>query len=156
MLGNDMQREIRKRLFWGAFVTDATQALYLGRPTSLPIEESRVPLQLLDTYEELEEWSPYIDHTQESTTNGLLLAYQPKPAFAVSTFVALAKLFRISTRVSQTFYSINSIRRDKEYLMNMEEDLENQLESWSSSLPSHLTLNPDTDDTPPPHQITPQ
>ncbi|KAL9570282.1 hypothetical protein ACKAV7_005585 [Fusarium commune] len=55
------EQEMRKRLYWAAFTTDATQALYLGRPCMFASAQARVPLQLLDTFEELEEWEPYID-----------------------------------------------------------------------------------------------
>src|SRR5699024_10024151 len=44
LLRGDLEQEVRRRLYWGAFVTDATQSLYLGRPCMFATAEARVPL----------------------------------------------------------------------------------------------------------------
>lgn len=53
--------EIRRRVYWGAFMNDKFQSLFLGRPPALCAAEARVPKEYLDSYEELEEWKPYVD-----------------------------------------------------------------------------------------------
>lgn len=152
----DIEREMRKRIYWGAFVTDATQSMYLGRQMTLRPREARVPQLLLDTYEELEEWSPYIDELQPSASTSLLQSYLPQPAHAVSTFTALMKLAGMSAQITETFYSIDSIRRDSETLRETKANLEKALQRWKSKLPPHLMFDPEVDPVPPPHQITPQ
>ncbi|CAK7237337.1 hypothetical protein SBRCBS47491_009941 [Sporothrix bragantina] len=55
--------EIRRRVFWGAFVVDKIQSLYQGRPVSLQEIETSVPLAFHDEYEELENWQPFAYYT---------------------------------------------------------------------------------------------
>lgn len=146
----DIEHEVRKRLYWGAFMTDAALSLYLGRPSSLCLTESRVPQMLLDTYEELEPWSPYVDPNNLECSPR---SYAPRPAYAVSTFKAMCSLFTISSRMNKELYSIESIKYGPQHLKDIRDRLVQDLTSWSDSLPSHLQFDPDTDSSPPPHQI---
>lgn len=150
-LRHDIEQEMRKRLYWSAYITDATQALYLGRPCMLASIEARVPLKLLDTYEELEEWVPHIDPA--STVE--VPAYTSQPAYAVSTFVCLVKLFQISTRITE-MYGVQSMRRDRKSVREEKASIEAALKNWHESLPDHLRFDPVLGNAPPPHQITPQ
>ncbi|KAL3462170.1 fungal-specific transcription factor domain-containing protein [Aspergillus heterothallicus] len=150
MLRWDLEQEMRKRLYWGAYVTDATQALYLGRPCMFANVEARVPLRFLDTFEELEDWEPYLDpHAVHQPP-----PYEPRPAHALSTFSWLARLFQISTRIT-SLYGIQTIKCTSQYLREQKHSIETELRGWRSSLPAHLNFDPDTCLTPPPHQITP-
>lgn len=153
LLRRDLEQEMRRRLYWGAFVTDATQALYLGRPCMFAATEARVPLHFLDTFEELEEWEPYID--PQSSPENHPPAFVPQPAFALSTFSWLVRLFQISTHITD-LYGIQVIRCTSEYLQERKGTIERELECWSTSLPDHLKFTGDGPVTPPPHQITPQ
>ncbi|ETS78440.1 hypothetical protein PFICI_10502 [Pestalotiopsis fici W106-1] len=49
----DEDLEIRRRVFWGAFVVDKIQSLYQGRPFTIKESDTLVPIKFLDTYEEL-------------------------------------------------------------------------------------------------------
>lgn len=151
LLCGDLEQEMRKRLYWGAFVTDATQSLYLGRPCMFATTEARVPLLLLDTFEEFEDWEPYIDPSSLAEPPP---AYAPKPAHAISTFNCLARLFQISVRITD-LYGIQTMKCTSEYLQQTKSAIEGDLDHWNASLPSHLRFNPDATCTPPPHQITP-
>lgn len=151
-LRRDLEHETRKRLYWGAYVTDATQALYLGRPCMFASVEARVPLQLLDTFEELEEWQPYVDPYAPAHTQP---AYSSQPAYGISTFTALARLLQISTKITD-LYGIQTIKRSTEALLDRKRSIEWELESWKNDLPAHLRFHPDETPTPPPHQVTPQ
>jgi hypothetical protein len=152
LLRRDLEQEMRKRLYWGAFITDATQALYLGRPCMFAAGEARVPLRFLDTFEELEEWEPYIDPQSPVEPPP---PYMPQPAHALSTFSSLARLFQISTRIIE-LYGIQTIKCSSEYLQDKKISIEKSLEHWSIALPAHLRFDPGKPFTPPPHQITPQ
>lgn len=149
----DLDLEIRKRLYWGAFMTDATQALYFGRPPTLRSSQARVPLALLDTYEELEDWVPYLDPQHPGHMDGFA-GYAPKPAYAVSVHCAMVRLLEISARIVNTFYSIKSIRTSTYHIKETKRSVSRDLEEWEGSLPDHLRMPPDTDKTPPPHQLT--
>lgn len=153
----DIELEWRRRIYWGAMITDATQSLYLGRQMTMRPNEGRVPLVFLDKYEELEEWTPLIDQTQSSEANMLLLGYRPHPAYALSAFTALVKLALIASRITQTFYSIDCVRQTQVNLWSLKKEVEDDLKSWQASLPCHLRFDPvKGNEVPPPHQITPQ
>ncbi|KAG8156887.1 hypothetical protein KVR01_013300 [Diaporthe batatas] len=152
----DIEREWRRRIYWGALITDATQCLYLGRQMTMRPNEGRVPLVFLDKYEELEEWTPLIDRSQSSEANMLLLGYRTHPAYALSSFTALVKLALIASRITQTFYSIDCVRQGHGNLWAIKSEVEDDLKTWQANLPSHLRFDPTKgDDVPPPHQITP-
>lgn len=80
---------MRKGLYWSAYVTDTTQSRYLGRPCMFASVDASVPLQLLDTFEGLEDWKPYADLWSPNLGQP---AYEAHPAHAVSTFTALARI----------------------------------------------------------------
>ncbi|OAP65058.1 hypothetical protein AYL99_01030 [Fonsecaea erecta] len=153
----DMEREMRKRIYWGAFITDATQSLYLGRKPILHNSDARVPLMLLDTFEELEEWTPYLDpQSQLGDASMMSLSnYQPKPAYAVSTFQAQARLFQISAKITRAFYGIDSIAHSSHYLREARQQIMQELDDWNAALPIYLHFRPGLDPVPPPHQLTP-
>ncbi|KAH8897880.1 hypothetical protein GQ53DRAFT_884761 [Thozetella sp. PMI_491] len=151
----DIEKEWRRRLYWGALITDATQSLYLGRQMTLRPTDGRVPQLFLDSYEELEEWSPYIDTVQRSSSHDTLVNYVSQPAYATSTFNALIGLAQLSARITGTFYNINYIKSSRLDLKAEKIDIEAQLRTWRSSLPDHLRYEPGVDPVPPPHQITP-
>lgn len=154
MLRRDLEQEMRKRLYWSAFTTDATQALYLGRPCMFASAQARVPLQLLDTFEELEEWEPYIDPESPGSAPP---PYGAQPAHAVSTYSSLVRLLQISTRIND-LYGIQCMKYGAECLQTKKESIEKELAKWQNALPAHLRFDPDDmlTITPPPHQITPQ
>ncbi|KAL5340958.1 fungal-specific transcription factor domain-containing protein [Aspergillus crustosus] len=152
LLRRDLEQEMRRRLYWGAYVTDATQSLYLGRPCMFATAEARVPLLLLDSFEEFEDWQPYVDPS--SRADHPPPGYSPQPAHAVSTFNALVRLFQISTRITE-LYGIQTMKCTPEDIQETKCSIERDLENWRASLPAHLRFDPDEPYTPPPHQITP-
>jgi hypothetical protein len=151
LLTQDLEQEMRTRLYWGAFATDATQSLYLGRPCMFASTEARVPMRFLDTFEELEEWEPYIDPQSPAAPPP---AYASQPAYAVSTFTCLIRLFQISAKITD-LYGIQAIKYSSEDIRNRKTAIGRELDSWSSSLSDHLKFDPDGPFIPPPHHITP-
>ena len=148
---SDLDVEIRKRLFWGAFLTDATQSLYFGRPPCFRASQARVPQLLLDTFEELEHWTPYVDPLIPAH----LPPYPQRPAYAISTFNTMIRLFSISSKIVHSFYSIVSLKDSPQHIRTIKVAAELELDQWRSSIPPHLQFDPETDCTPPPHQVTP-
>ncbi|KAL2832653.1 fungal-specific transcription factor domain-containing protein [Aspergillus pseudoustus] len=158
ILLTDIEVEMRKRLYWGGYLVDATQSLYLGRPPYLRTVPARVPQVFLDTYEELDVWAPYVDTMSASPEiNTILSAYAPQPAYAVSTFMAMLRLLEISSRLVHSFYNIDSLRQTRQIIRDARSSIEENLGRWYESRPKHLRFNPEADKepTPPPHQLTP-
>lgn len=147
------EEEIRRRVYWGAYVCDTLQSLFLGRlPTFYKIE-SNVGHNYLDTYEEMEEWKPYID-AEARPFNAGVSDYQARPCYALSTFDNFRRLCGIANRIMDTFYStIRSGPTEAEALESRNE-LRSLLEFWKQDLPLGLQFEPRTGNIPPPHQIT--
>lgn len=146
---NDIEQEMRTRLYWGAYSIDATQALYLGRPCMFAPVEARVPICFIDTFEELEKWEP---HRDPKTPANHPPAYAPQPAYGVSTFSQLARLFQISTRIIK-LYGIDAIRSETEDIQQELAEIDEKLQNWTECLPNHLRFDPEGPSIPPPHQI---
>ncbi|KAJ5387049.1 hypothetical protein N7509_009590 [Penicillium cosmopolitanum] len=144
---SDEDLEIRRRVFWGAFVVDKVQALYQGRPATLQDFDTKVSLSFLDHYEELEHWQPFAYSDAQS--------YPGSPAYSVSTFTELCKLSLILNGILNKVYSERSSNRTPEELMATLSSLDAQLRSWQHGLPRHLQFSNNTaQTTPPPHVIS--
>ncbi len=139
--------EIRRRVYWSAFVVDKMQSLYQGRPATLRARGEHVPIKFLDTYEELEQWYPF------AYTNGT--SYAGSPSYSVSTFRELCKLCIILHDVLDRMYGEGTERRSTETMIQDLESLETRVHGWKKSLPDHLILDECiagiSDNLPPPH-----
>lgn len=139
--------EIRRRVFWGAFVVDKIQSLYQGRPASLQDFDTKVSLTFLDYYEELEDWHPFAYSDAQS--------YPGSPAYSVSTFTELCKLCRILNGILNKVYSERSPNRSAQDLVATLSSLDNQLKDWEENLPCHLHFTSGTSQPmPPPHVLS--
>jgi hypothetical protein len=144
---------MRRRVYWAAYTIDKFQSLYFGRPASLTIIGAEPPQSFLDTYEELELWTPYIDPLGPhlGTTN----LYRPQPAYPVTTFQALLRLAEISYDIIQIFYLPHCSKITLDQATRALNDLRTKLDSWLANLPSQIQYDPDKDYTLPHHQLTP-
>lgn len=115
----------------------------------------KVSREYLDSYEELEIWTPYVDPLVESS-DATVPAYPARPSYALSTFGSLLQLCDIAARIIGAFYSINSAETSQDALLRTRHDIREQLSHWKNSLPLWLQYDPSTHSTPPPHQVTPQ
>ncbi|THC94182.1 hypothetical protein EYZ11_006323 [Aspergillus tanneri] len=144
---SDEDLEIRRRVFWGAFVVDKIQSLYQGRPASLQAFDTHVPLTFLDQYEELEHWTPFAYPGNPK--------YSGSPAYSVSTFRELCKLSVILNDILNKVYSEKSSKRAPEELVSNRASLHSALQEWHDGLPSHLQFDtPGTCNAPPPHVLS--
>ncbi|RFU26049.1 hypothetical protein B7463_g10288, partial [Scytalidium lignicola] len=128
--------EIRRRVFWGTFISDKLQSLYMGRPVSIQLRDSQVSIELLDTMEELELWSPYVDTKLPTATQG---SFEPIPIYSISTFQQLCLLSKLMTRIINRFYFIGAQASDAQASLQV---LDRALVSWYKNLPSSLTFQP--------------
>jgi hypothetical protein len=137
--------EVRRRVFWGAFVCDKIQSLYLGRPVAMNLRDSHVSREFLDTFEEHELFIPPPDsklHTSSSLP----------PIYSVSTFKQLCLLSRIMTKITNHFYTVGGVRSASSARTSLQL-ADNALNTWKNNLPPELDFKPwsHSDSAPQPH-----
>ncbi|KAJ4381473.1 hypothetical protein N0V86_002832 [Didymella sp. IMI 355093] len=145
---SDEDFEIRRRVFWAAFVVDKIQSLYQGRPVSIKESDTLVPMKFLDTYEELEHWTPYAYGAQTDS-------YPGSPAFSVSTFRQLCLLSVILGEILTGIYTERSTKKSPTDLSTKLQSIQEKLTAWRKDLPDHLTFNASKATfIPPPHVMS--
>lgn len=142
--------EIRRRVFWGAFVCEKLQSLYLGRPPTIRLQDVRVSQDLLDTFEELEPWQPYDDCGPPQVRN----VSSPLPlAHSVTAFQQLCQLSQVMTQIIDKVYCVGATVSTT---LHEVRSLEDTLTAWYSNLPAHLAYEPWTKDPlDPPAMVAP-
>ncbi|RMJ06464.1 hypothetical protein CDV36_013943 [Fusarium kuroshium] len=145
---SDEDLEIRRRVFWGAFVVDKIQSLYQGRPVTLKEADAMVPIKFLDTYEELEFWKPFAYSTP--TTGD----YPGSPAYSISTFTSLCKLSIAMSDILSCIYTERTSDQSPAELSNMLDKLQLKLKEWQTSLPDYLQAHVVSEVVPPPHVLS--
>ncbi|KAF2171327.1 hypothetical protein M409DRAFT_63659 [Zasmidium cellare ATCC 36951] len=147
---SDEDIEIRRRVFWSAFVIDKMQSLYQGRPASLQAADCQVPIQFLDTYEELEHWQPFA-YTSDNK-------YMGSASYSVSTFSELCKLCIILTDILNKMYREERTKKPASALIEDLKSLEDSIQEWKTQLPAHLHLDlsksAESLHIPPPHVLS--
>ncbi|KIL88555.1 hypothetical protein FAVG1_07800 [Fusarium avenaceum] len=149
-LFSDEDLEIRRRVFWGAFVVDKIQSLYQGRPVTLKDADAMVPIKFIDTYSELEFWQPFAYSTSKNDYSG-------SPAYSISTFTALCKLSIVMSEVLSCIYTVRTSDQSPDELSQVLERLQRKLREWQTSLPDHLkpeAANGPGATVPPPHVLS--
>ncbi|KAH7240759.1 fungal-specific transcription factor domain-containing protein [Fusarium redolens] len=147
---SDEDLEIRRRVFWGAFVVDKIQSLYQGRPVTLKENDAMVPIKFIDTYSELEFWQPFAYSTSKND-------YAGSPAYSISTFTALCKLSIVMSDVMSTIYTVRTTDQSPAELSKVLDKLQKKLRDWHTALPDHLkpeVANAPDATVPPPHVLS--
>ncbi|KAK2062231.1 hypothetical protein LY76DRAFT_313637 [Colletotrichum caudatum] len=146
---SDEDLEIRRRVFWGAFVVDKIQSLYQGRPASLKESDTLVPIKFLDTFEEFENWKPFAYSTNATS-------YPGSPAYSVSTFTCLCRLSVVMSDILSCIYTERAFDKSAAELSIMLENLSSKLAAWKDTLPVHLVFDPkyNSSRVPPPHVLS--
>lgn len=143
--------ELHRRVFWGAYINDKFQSLYFGRPPALVAIGLEPSQTLLDRYEEMELWTPYVD----PKTPYQIPRYTPQPAYTISTFETFIKLAEIMEEVVKRLYSPKVRDLTKEMALNHVDTLQQKLVGWAESLPDYLWYDPRKDLAPPAHRFNP-
>lgn len=152
--------ETRRRVFWSAFskshaslirqrdswklrawpVLDKIQSIYQGRPARLRDTDCSVPAVFMDEFEEFEPFK----------THGYSLApgEADSPTYSVSHFRHLCSLNVIADRILHEVYSQSSQHLSAGSLSAVAQSLQEQLDRWCESLPTHLSITFDTSGTP--------
>lgn len=136
--GNAEDVEIRRRVFWGAFICDKLQSLYLGRPITIQLRDAHVSRDMLDTMEELELWTPYVD-PMVPDSDAHSYGFTPMPNYSVSTFQHLCLLSKIMTKIINRFYVVGA---KAEHASSTLQAVDDNLIAWYRNLPPHLVFEP--------------
>ncbi|RMJ08490.1 hypothetical protein CDV36_011893 [Fusarium kuroshium] len=130
--------EIRRRVFWGAFVCDKLQSLYLGRPVAINLRDSQVSREFLDMYEEKE---PFLFPAISSVSSpGLPEGIGDAiPLHSVSTFQQLCMLSKIMTTIINRFYVVGATFSNAQ---NSLQQVDRALQQWRGSLSPDLDFQP--------------
>ncbi|KAL4733973.1 fungal-specific transcription factor domain-containing protein [Aspergillus similis] len=144
---NIEQIEIRRRVFWGAFVCEKLQSLYLGRPPTIRLQDVHVPQEFLDTFEELEPWQPYNDGESCEGSGGASASSALPSTYSVSVFQQLCLLSQIMAQIIDRVYFVGSTQSKTRHEIR---PLDDALTAWYRDLPAHLTYEPWRADRKPP------
>ncbi|KAL3472837.1 fungal-specific transcription factor domain-containing protein [Aspergillus californicus] len=134
--------EIRRRVFWGAFVCEKLQSLYLGRPPTIRLQDVHVSQQFLDTFEEMEAWEPYDDypaHRRLGSGTGTVTMASSATAHSVTVFQQLCRLGQIMTQIIDKMYFVGA---SASKTLHEVRPLDELLTAWYRDLPTHLAYEP--------------
>lgn len=137
---NAEEVEIRRRVFWGAFICDKLQSLYLGRPIAIHLRDAHVSRHFMDTIEEKELWKPYIDPKSPENIRNI---DDDSPTFmlSVSTFQQFCLLSQIMTQIINKFYVVGATAA---YARANFQAINDSLDAWKEGLPVELAYDPST------------
>ncbi|KAF5577026.1 Nit-4-like protein [Fusarium pseudoanthophilum] len=130
--------EIRRRVFWGAFVCDKLQSLYMGRPVAINLRDSQVSREFLDLYEEMEPFYPSALAAGSSSRLDENMG-DAIPRHSVSTFQQLCLLSKIMTTIINRFYVVGATFSNAQIDLRK---IEQALQQWRDKLPSELDFQP--------------
>ncbi|KAF5535025.1 hypothetical protein FPHYL_13286 [Fusarium phyllophilum] len=130
--------EIRRRVFWGAFVCDKLQSLYMGRPVAINLRDSQVSREFLDLYEEMEPFYPSALAAGSSARLDENMG-DAIPRHSVSTFQQLCLLSKIMTTIINRFYVVGATFSNAQVDL---QKIEQALQQWRDKLPSELDFQP--------------
>ncbi|MCJ1302433.1 hypothetical protein MMC08_005236 [Hypocenomyce scalaris] len=138
-IASDQDLVIRRRVYWGLYVSDKIISLYLGRPAMLYEAEAAVDLpQPLPDFSEEHNWFGLSALTESvlGHISGTILM----PAFE-----GLIELSKITEEILLKVFSTKMVKKPQRDLIlcrsSRLEELSVQLGLWHSSLPVHLSWN---------------
>ncbi|KAM5344267.1 hypothetical protein ACJ41O_012804 [Fusarium nematophilum] len=135
---NPEEIEIRRRVFWGAFVCDKLQSLYLGRPVAINLRDSQVSREFMDLYEEKEPFLPpaIASGSSPGLPEGIGDAI---PLHSVSTFQQLCMLSKIMITIINRFYVVGATFSNAQ---NSLQQVDKALQQWRDNLSPDLDFQP--------------
>ncbi|PWY67102.1 nitrogen assimilation transcription factor NirA [Aspergillus sclerotioniger CBS 115572] len=132
--------EVRRRVFWAAFICDKLQSLYFGRPFTIQLRDAHVSRVFMDTFEENELWMPYVDPQKPESQ---IRSNVPTRIYSVTVFQQLCSLSKIMTSIIDRFYMAGATgSKTRKYL----ELIDRRLATWYRKLPVELQFEPWADD----------
>ena len=132
-----VDREILRRVYWAAFVSDKQMSLYFGRPPALHPQEADVRNTIRIPYPP--EWEHLIDTYIAKGTSAT--AFEDGIA-VVGTFVHRVELAKIFHTMIVTIFEKRDRQANSTETVRATQTLHSQLERWLSQLPQRLQWNP--------------
>ncbi|EXJ95518.1 hypothetical protein A1O1_00640 [Capronia coronata CBS 617.96] len=136
-IASDEDIEIRRRIFWGCFMSDKIISLFLGRPTFLHEGDADVePTEPLSDPPELYVWLVHHNMINSDTEP------RSSPKF-VATFKNLVQLSKIVQYMLSRIFSLAKLRVEPDDFARLAtlDELNLTLCHWSASLPDELRWN---------------
>ncbi|KAI0801106.1 fungal-specific transcription factor domain-containing protein [Fomes fomentarius] len=128
----DVEKQIRKHIWWSCCISDKLSAVWLGRPITFRANDYSISMPSIDEPDENEFWQPY--------PPGILRDIVPQPARLMSSFQQACNLSVIITDVMDKIYPVQiSTETPRRVLF---EQLERRLSKWMIDLPDHLRYHP--------------
>lgn len=137
---SSIEKETRRKLWWGVYTLDRMLALSLGRPLGIEDCDCDVELPVNVDDERLPEYFAGAPMTQESEELSLMTG-----------FIYLGTLYVIAGRVMRQVYSVNLMSTDnlepegRAQLQRDVEILDKELTKWLDDLPVVFKSNPVTE-----------
>lgn len=136
--------EIRRRVFWGAFICEKLQSIYLGRPVTIQLRDAHVSRDFLDTFEELEPWAPYVDPKSQTDASSLAASggrWTNAVTHSVSVFQQLCQLAIIMTNIINKIYFATDRAARKKTARALRE-IDDALINWYREVPPQIMHEP--------------
>ncbi|KAH9944251.1 fungal-specific transcription factor domain-containing protein [Epithele typhae] len=130
-LFSDVEKQIRKHIWWSCCMSDKLSAVWLGRPITFRANDYSIPLPKPDEVDENEPWEPY--------PPGILGHFTPQTSRLMTSFKQACHLSVIITDIMDKIYPVEppiDIPRRVVF-----EQLETRLAKWQIDLPEPLRYN---------------
>lgn len=121
-----LKREMKKRIFWSAYILDRNISVSLGRPFCIQDREINVDLPLQLTDQQLLEGS-----VPEET-------FAPS-IYDMSTFRHIIRLRQIHSKILRKFYPVNASEHDGVQFQESRDQIRAELENWMVSTPRYMS-----------------
>jgi hypothetical protein len=122
--------------------------MYFGRPVTLQETNMRVPIEFLDDYEELEQWSP-VEQLNSVSPDYPLPAHLGGPSYSVTTFTAMCNVSVVLGRILNDIYSetaynhgTNLTQAQNQLFAQTQKVLDDSLESCAMQFPLEIRFEP--------------
>ncbi|TFK94392.1 hypothetical protein K466DRAFT_476476 [Polyporus arcularius HHB13444] len=127
----DVEKQIRKHIWWSCCISDKLSAVWLGRPITFRENDYSTDTVTTDEMDETELWQPF--------PRGSLGDFTPQPGRLMSAFREACHLSIIITDIMDKIYPVqpsSDVPRRKLF-----ELLETRLSKWTIDLPEHLRFS---------------
>ena len=113
------------------------------------MREAHVSRNFLETSEEMNIWTPYVNSQSPNINNTMCAPLDPTPFFSVSTFQQLCFLSRIIAHNTNRFYAV---RASTAISSSSLQSIDISLTAWSRNPIQDLLCKPGSSDTKPAHR----
>ncbi|CZR52338.1 uncharacterized protein PAC_02215 [Phialocephala subalpina] len=121
-----LRSEMKKRIFWSAYLLDRNISVALGRPFSIQDREINVDLPMQLTDQQLLE-----DSAPQETFGPTI--------YDTSTFRHIIRLRQIHSKILRKFYPVNASEQDGTTIQDSRDQIRAELEQWMMTSPRYMS-----------------